>query len=151
MPDPESLKTQPYLVGSKIRKINVHVGSFVKIESTGILLIRLQMIPNEIDIASYVATKKQEMLGLEQAFGFNETDNDPYYNPHIPSETVKYTNTHIIDFVGLKLSVYDQVKMTFLNLELSVADLEGKLDLEGDLTEYFVHFLTFAKMRNFMY
>lgn len=100
MPDPESLKTQPYLVGSKIRKINLHIGSFVKIESTGILLIRLQMIPNEIDIASYAATKKQEMLILEQAVGFNGTDNDPYYNPYIPSETVKYTNTHIIDFVG---------------------------------------------------
>lgn len=41
--------------------------------------------------------------------------------------------------------------MTFLNLELSVSDLEEKMDLKGDLTEYFVHFLTFAKMRNFMY
>ena len=94
------LKTKPYLVGSKIRKINLHVGSFVKIDSSGILLIRLQMIPNEIDIASYAETKKQEMLFLEEALGFGGNDSDPYYNPHIPSESVKYTNTHIIDFVG---------------------------------------------------
>ena len=99
MLDAEDLKTKPYLAGAKIRKINLHVGSFVKIESTGILLIRLQMIPNEIDVEKYTSTKKQEMRILESAMDYRAVDNDPYYNPHIPNEKINYTNTHIIDFV----------------------------------------------------